>query len=215
MYSTAYAAFWLAVSLLTLQNGMPKNLLWVLVATDILMAFMLIMGSMTYIGEAVWSRQRPTKIYYLLGVTVLMSWNYISYFVGEASIFWDETRNNVDLLNLTIFFWLGIALINLLAIYRAVVIPAFDEQKRSAESMSGARRFEFEEALTAVSERFSLTQREREILRHVYEGKSNAEIAETLFISESTVKTHIYNIFRKLGVKNRIEAVYVLRGEGE
>ncbi len=52
-----------------------------------------------------------------------------------------------------------------------------------------------------------LTPRELEILREVAKGKSNKEIGETLYISESTVKTHISNIFQKLGIKNRSEAI--------
>ena len=46
-----------------------------------------------------------------------------------------------------------------------------------------------------------------------YQGKSNKEIAEELFLSESTVKTHIYNIFRKMDVKNRIEVICIINEE--
>lgn len=38
-------------------------------------------------------------------------------------------------------------------------------------------------------------------------GASNIEIARLLFISENTVKTHLYNLFRKIAVKNRTQAV--------
>ncbi len=51
-----------------------------------------------------------------------------------------------------------------------------------------------------------LTSREREILLKIASGASNQDISDELFISLHTVKTHIYNIFRKIGVKNRIEA---------
>ena len=51
-----------------------------------------------------------------------------------------------------------------------------------------------------------LTIREQEILRHVVRGLSNAELAETLMVSENTVKTHIKNILGKLHMKNRSEA---------
>ncbi|MGU3412149.1 biofilm master transcriptional regulator CsgD [Enterobacteriaceae bacterium C23F] len=52
-----------------------------------------------------------------------------------------------------------------------------------------------------------LTQREREILNKLRVGASNVEIARSLFISENTVKTHLYNLFKKLAVKNRTQAV--------
>ncbi len=52
-----------------------------------------------------------------------------------------------------------------------------------------------------------LTDREREVLCLMVKGLSNSEIAEKLFISLGTVKFHISNIFMKLGVESRVEAV--------
>ena len=51
-----------------------------------------------------------------------------------------------------------------------------------------------------------LTVREAEILRLVSAGTSNAEIARTLWVTEQTVKFHLSNVFRKLGVSNRTQA---------
>jgi DNA-binding NarL/FixJ family response regulator len=53
----------------------------------------------------------------------------------------------------------------------------------------------------------NLTPREVEILREVAKGKSNKELAEKFFVSESTIKTHIANIFQKLGLHSRAEAI--------
>jgi DNA-binding CsgD family transcriptional regulator len=51
--------------------------------------------------------------------------------------------------------------------------------------------------------RYQISKRELEIIRLVCSGQSNQEIADLLFISLGTVKNHIYNIYLKLGVKNR------------
>lgn len=52
-----------------------------------------------------------------------------------------------------------------------------------------------------------LTAREQEIVRHLMTGASNTEIADSLFVSEHTIKSHLYNVFKKLNVKNRLQAV--------
>jgi NarL family two-component system response regulator LiaR len=55
----------------------------------------------------------------------------------------------------------------------------------------------------------TLTEREREVLKLMVDGLNNAEIAERLVISLSTVKYHISNILSKLGVDNRVSAVTI------
>lgn len=52
-----------------------------------------------------------------------------------------------------------------------------------------------------------LTLREQEILRYLMTGASNGEIANSLFVSEHTIKSHLYNVFKKIHVKNRLQAV--------
>jgi two-component system nitrate/nitrite response regulator NarL len=62
------------------------------------------------------------------------------------------------------------------------------------------------------SERALLTDREKEIARHVAQGFRNKEIAEKLFISEQTVKNHLHSIFDKLGLSDRLElALYAIQ----
>jgi DNA-binding NarL/FixJ family response regulator len=56
----------------------------------------------------------------------------------------------------------------------------------------------------------NLTEREDEILRLIARGARDREIAEQLYISESTVKKHVQNVLRKLHARNRVEAVSYL-----
>jgi len=126
--------------------------------------------------------------------------------------------------------------------YAGVVIVTATERGEElfAAVRAGARgivykRFAFETLMTAVravadgfvwlppdlqaelirgerEEPSALTPRERDIVRHVGLGLRNAEVAERLAITEVTVKTHVNNIFHKLGLRARVElALYAIR----
>ncbi|MDT0188059.1 helix-turn-helix transcriptional regulator [Microbacterium sp. ARD31] len=58
----------------------------------------------------------------------------------------------------------------------------------------------------------SLTTQERRVLSHVAAGRSNAEIAQALFVAPSTVRKHLEHSYRKLGVTSRVAAVARLQG---
>lgn len=55
--------------------------------------------------------------------------------------------------------------------------------------------------------RLNLTKREYEILKLIVRGNSNADIADQLFLSLSTIKTHVSNLYAKMNVKNRFQAI--------
>lgn len=57
---------------------------------------------------------------------------------------------------------------------------------------------------------YELTKREREVLYYLYEGMSNAEIGDTMNISISTVKKHVFNIFQKCGADSRVHLCAII-----
>ncbi|MEU7017230.1 response regulator transcription factor [Streptomyces sp. NPDC046385] len=75
-------------------------------------------------------------------------------------------------------------------------------RNRLLAAVTGAQRSTPREPLPA-----DLTPREREVLALIGEGLPNRAIAERLFISEATVKTHINNLFAKAGIRDRADAV--------
>lgn len=67
---------------------------------------------------------------------------------------------------------------------------------------------------TAPQAAFELTAREEQVLQQVAKGATNREVADTLWISPHTVRTHLQHIFEKLNVQTRTEAVALLRNAG-
>ena len=100
-----------------------------------------------------------------------------------------------------VFAGLGIRLGQTLTRERVVVVPA---------PPSGAP---FVRNQLKVEE-FGITPREIEILEQIASGRSTREIAERLFVSENTVKTHTSRLFQKLNVRRRTQAVQVAQESG-
>lgn len=69
-------------------------------------------------------------------------------------------------------------------------------------------------ALADIPELQSLTEREREVLQCIADGLNNAEIASRMFLTESTVKTHVGRVFHKLQVRDRVHAVIFAKNIG-
>ncbi len=69
------------------------------------------------------------------------------------------------------------------------------------------QHFRCSNSVTTSKTYTSLTKREKEIIHLLGHGASNIQIAEELFVSENTVKTHLHNIFKKINAKNRLQAL--------
>lgn len=204
-YTVVYIGLWIVCTYLFSHHNYYVAE-WLMLISDVGLILIFLGGSAVYIGEAVWSRKSDEIVYYLVIVSASLLWNYISYFWGEASTYWGNSGFVRQPLDLTIFFWCTVNVATLYIIYKV----DFDKAYNYAVDTGS---FDLNSRLEEITDKYELTQREKELVSLIYEGKSNAEIASVLFISESTVKTHVYNIFRKLNIKNRMQLACVVRGE--
>ncbi|MBQ3185341.1 MAG: hypothetical protein IJB54_05110 [Firmicutes bacterium] len=181
---------------------------WLLLATDVVLIISFLTASIAHILFAATANDK-LSLGYMVIVTAMLIWNYVSYFWGETSVYWGNSAFIRAPLDLTIIFWLIISAVTLVYTYHKVFLETFSESSESASRNDAADRLE------EVCSQFKLTPREKELIELIYSGKSNKEIAEILYLSESTVKTHIYNIFRKMDVKNRVGVICVINGDIE
>lgn len=207
-YLIFYMAMWVLLTVF-LKIEHFYTLKWLLLATDIILIVSFMAASVGRVIYAAAARKRM-DLYYMITVTAMLLWNYISYFWGETSVYWGNSRFIREPLDLTIIFWLIINAATLIYVYRQIFYPAFDQV---VEEESSARSLK--DRIDDICTMYKLTPREKELMELIYSGMSNKEIAETLFLSESTVKTHIYNIFRKLEVKNRVGVICLINGDAD
>ena len=177
---------------------------WTRLIIDIPLLCLLIAGSIACIVSGLKKGDSHKLIAYKSVITLFMTVNYVTYFISESGI---VKESNEDIMDLTIFYWLVINAANIILLYKRDFSKSY--------LVDAPVAMDINEALDLVKQKYDLTKREVEILKEIYEGKTNTQIAEELFISESTVKAHIYNTFRKMNVKNRVEAVCIVREEND
>lgn len=93
-------------------------------------------------------------------------------------------------------------------IFAAVgVAAALGFQRKRKAIPNRGEEFSWDEIVS----KFDLTTRESEVLKLLSNGMTNKEIGESLFVSQNTVKTHLSNIYTKLDVQRRTQAVQKVR----
>jgi len=124
-------------------------------------------------------------------VITVLKWTEYRYLVMEHSI---EIYGGLTAATFSAFgIWLGLRLTRKQVVLKEVRIHVPAGQPFSVNS--------------AKLDELEITPRELEILLLIAKGMSNREIAENLFVSENTVKTHSSRVFDKLGAKRRTQAV--------
>ena len=214
-YMMVYGGVWLVLTI-ALSLEQFYTLKWLLLVSDLVLIILFLAVSVAHIVYASVAGEK-NSVYYMTLATGLLLWNFISYFWSETSVYWGNSRFIREPMDLTIIVWMVLNGVNVFYAYRKIFQPVFGRETQEAPEPSepegvGPRK-ELKERIEEVKEEYRLTPRGKEFVELIYRGKSNKEIAEMLFLSESTVKTHIYNIFRKMGVKNRVSVICIINEE--
>ncbi len=105
--------------------------------------------------------------------------------------------------------WLLLAVLNVYLVWKScsVMEAAAESAETQEEDLLN------ESSLQRLGESCGLSDRELAMIEYLYRGSNNAEIAEALGLSENTIKTYNFRLYKKLGVENRIQAVNKIREE--
>jgi DNA-binding CsgD family transcriptional regulator len=139
------------------------------------------------------NRKRAVRIFSL----VCLSGFVISWGLSKR---WSDYAFNAHPLHIFLYFSLNLPSLFYLRYYLGRFQPALDSVPIMQDT-----------DLEGFYEKFDLSRREREIVRLMLTGKSNKEIAGELFVSTHTVKNHVYNIYQKLQVSNRLHFIRIIQ----
>jgi NarL family two-component system response regulator LiaR len=150
-------------------------------------------------------------LYGLLGGLLIAALKAVEYrfLVVEHSL--EIYGGLVALMFATLGIWLGLKLTRTPEVTIVREVPVLVEVPIPVEVPSAASTFVRNEARR---EQLGITARELEILEAIAAGLSNREIAERLFVSENTVKTHTARLFDKLSARRRTQAVQLAKEAG-
>lgn len=148
--------------------------------------------------------KKTVLVYGLLGGLLIVALKVTEYrfLVVEHSL--EIYGGLVALLFSVVGIWLGLKLTRTRTVETVVVKEVLVQSGTSAPFEPDTRRLE----------QLGITKRELEILELIAAGLSNREIAERLFVSENTVKTHSSRLFDKLDAKRRTQAVQIAKHAG-
>ena len=96
----------------------------------------------------------------------------------------------------------------------AFILAACGYGHRSIPSRRRQRQTRPAPTTGAPADLSELSERELEVLTHIARGLSNAEIAQALFVTEATIKTHVTHILTKLTLRDRVQAVVLAYESG-
>ena len=127
---------------------------------------------------------------WVIGLTIMLVLGLIFWWKIPESLYPFAAFLFLLYMNLVPFFWMKYAFLP----YARSMIKFVDDTS----------------VLKPIFDKYNITKREQEILRLIIDGKNNKQIEEALFISYHTVKNHVYNLYQKLGVKNRYELMHFI-----
>jgi len=164
-------------------------------ASVVIEAFMLVSGLSFLLPGAVAEDHKIRRARRIFGLTWLVGY-------GASLVLWPYSGQS-DVFSALHIFVFSLANLLPLLFWRTHLGKSYP-----APSLQQASPAVMEQFLA----RYKITKREEEVIRELCSGKSNREISESLYISLQTVKDHVYRIYQKTDVRNRVQLINLIQG---
>jgi DNA-binding CsgD family transcriptional regulator len=146
-------------------------------------------------------RVKHLAIYGVCGGLLIVAMRYVEYRFLIVSHSVEIYAALVAAAFAAIGIWFGLTLTGRKVVVKEIMVPGVPEGKAFVPDQA---------RISALG----ITPREYEVLQLIAEGLSNKEMAERLFVSENTIKTHTSRVFDKLGASRRTQAVQLAKSQG-
>ncbi len=204
----------IAIYTLLLDDYYAADYLWaeiVAIGFEVLLGVTVVVFTIAYVTIGYREIRDGFSKKYIIASSIFINFNNIwnntvVIFVFLKAV--DLSTRCSPLYGVTSILLLVINLCTILYMYKKDFSPFFSGQKVEAQKTRSEA-----EILDFVAEKHRLTERERDVMILAYQGLSNPDIAERLFISKHTVKRHMHNIFEKLNVSTRVELIHLIQTE--
>ncbi|MCQ4636626.1 helix-turn-helix transcriptional regulator [Anaerovorax odorimutans] len=183
----------------------------VVIMSEIVLGLTVMVFTLAYVMIGYRDLMDKASRQYIIIITILVNFNNLWNNTVVISVFVKEAVVNISLSKLygvTSILLLIVNLLTMLYIYKKDFSPVYFSGEHEKSKILSE-----EDALNLVAQTHRLTERERDVMILAYQGLTNPDIAEKLFISKHTVKRHMHNIFEKLDVSTRMELIHLIQSK--
>lgn len=181
------------------------------IALEVILGITVIVFSIAYIRAGYKNLTDSLSRQYIIAVTILINFNNLWNNIVVIAVFLQAVSLTMwctKLYGITSIALLIVNLLTVIYIYKKDFSPIYFQQRNE-----DARTLSEEESLDQAAQKYRLTERERDVMVLAYQGLTNPDIAEKLFISKHTVKRHMHNIFEKFSVSSRMELIHHIKSQ--
>lgn len=203
-----------AIYIFLLDEYYSTDYFWaevIVIVSEVILGITVIIYTLAYIWIGFADLMDASSRRYIITVSLFVNFNNLWNNTIVVSVFIHAVDIGVKctlLYGITSILLLITNGLTVIYMYKKDFTPLFLEKSTGAKTTMSE-----EDRINLIAEKHRLTERERDVMALAYQGLTNPDIADKLFISKHTVKRHMHNIFEKLDVSTRAELIHLVQSQ--